>query len=55
MVDLPDPDRPTIAVQEFPAMLMDTFFRTSVRGRDGYRKLALVSLIGVKVDTFNWP
>lgn len=43
MVDLPDPERPTTAVQEPCGMVMETSSRMSVHGRDGYRKLTLVS------------
>lgn len=35
MVDFPDPDRPTIAVQELDGMVMDTPFKTGTVGRDG--------------------
>lgn len=35
IVDLPEPDRPTIAVHWFRGMLMDTSRRTCASGRDG--------------------
>ena len=43
MVDLPEPERPTIAVHEFWVMVIDTFCKTVVSGLDGYLKFRLVS------------
>lgn len=43
MVDLPEPERPTIAVHEFWAIVIDTFFKTVVSGLEGYLKSRLVS------------
>lgn len=55
MVDLPDPERPTMAVQVFCEILMETFFRTPVSGLEGYRKKTLVNLIGVRLETIKEP
>ena len=41
MVDLPEPERPTIAVQEFGPIVIDTFFKTMASGLEGYLKSKL--------------
>lgn len=38
IVDFPEPERPTIAVQELAGIVMDTSRRTGASGREGYRK-----------------
>lgn len=55
MVDFPDPDRPTSAVQELRGIVIETFFNTSVVGREGYRKFTLLSSIGVMFETVRVP
>jgi hypothetical protein len=35
IVDFPDPERPTIAVQELSGISMEIFRRTGASGRDG--------------------
>lgn len=55
MVDLPEPERPTIAVHEFSGMVKETSFRTGVSGRDGYWKFNLVIFTGVGVATRKYP
>lgn len=46
MVDLPEPERPTIAVQAPWGMVIDKSLRMSASGRDGYLKFTLVNLTG---------
>jgi hypothetical protein len=55
MVDLPDPDRPTMAVQVFCETSIETSFKTTVSGLEGYRKKTLVSLIGVRLEMTRDP
>lgn len=41
MVDLPEPERPTIAVHEVGAILKEMFCKTLVSGLEGYLKSKL--------------
>ena len=55
MVDLPEPERPTMAVQAPCGMVMEKSLRMSASGRDGYRKFTLVNLTGAVSNSFKLP
>lgn len=54
-MDFPDPERPTIAVQEPSEMVRETFRKTDASGRDGYRKLRWWIWTGAALRIWSTP
>lgn len=55
IVDLPDPERPTIAVHESWGMVMKTFRSARASDREGYRKFNFLSFTGATLEISTLP